>query len=131
MCHWSRFLLIVLLAVGLPIQGWAAARMAAGMAGQALAMQASDAGAGMVEGAGIADMASHHDHACCDTLHNEAQLDHSSNACGDACHCCISVAPGVCMLEVRPDEPRHEWFALSCGPCTTVPPATPDKPPKA
>jgi hypothetical protein len=128
---WSRILLIVLLAIGLPLQGWAAVRMATGMAGQVLALHGSNAAATTVVGEAMAEMADHHHHACCDPLQDGTQADHTGGPCGDACHCCISAAPVTCMLMAQPEAPPHVWFAVAHGPCATVPSSTPDKPPKA
>lgn len=122
---WCRFLLIALLAIGLPVQGWSAARMSVQMA---MPMSESMQVASSPSMVALAD---HLDHACCDPQSALDELDASGGSCGDSCHCCISAAPARTVGLAVQDTPPHAWLAAPAYAGSTAPPATPDKPPKA
>ena len=125
-----RALLIVLM-LGLPVQGWAAAQMTVRM-GMALGMQV-----GIQDGMPAALSHDHHGHAdpsasapeCCE---GDA-IDHGDSAhgaCAESCHCCISAAPPIVLAAFEAGNARYPWARGIAPPPTLSPAYTLDKPPK-
>lgn len=120
MCLWCRLLVIALVLVGLPVQGWAAAHMSASMAAQTAASQMDS----------LPSANDHADHSCCHEENEMLGAQHTGGSCGETCHCCVNAAPAQWPAIVAPDEPLHEWRLAPQGECITIPLVMPDKPPK-
>ena len=106
-----RSLLICLMALALPLQGWAAGRAQHCGATQER-MQAARAAHG--HGHDQADAAHHHDAAADDA--GQAQAGSSCSACAACCHALAAPATGVLLA-----EPPPEAFAGAL-PAQPVPP---------
>ena len=126
---WSlRRLLLLMLMACLPIQGWAAGRMAVAMAASQ-ASHASPAAAAVTDGAHGITHGTAHD--CCADTDATAHSNAHGGHCGDTCHCCISAAPPADALGLNGRLPHRDWASRARDQWRTVPTTTPDKPPKA
>ena len=115
-----RLLVIALVLVGLPVQGWAAAHMSARMAAQTAVLQMDS----------LPAASDHADHSCCHEEDQGLGAHHMGGSCGETCHCCVNAAPAQWPSIVAPDEPVHDWRPAPQGACITIPLVMPDKPPK-
>lgn len=154
-----RRLLVLLLVVSLPVQGWASSRMALAMAiGHGSSPEASALGHDQepVQRAGAAHDHHHggHDatHAhhgatdepgtppaaasedCCVSHHDGHPGTHGPDSghtpCGESCHCCISMALPTMALQVKVQNPPGDWHRITECAFAQVSAPTPDKPPK-
>ena len=153
-----RRLLVLMLLVSLPIQGWAASRMGVAMAGMMMPTVAGAAAvhdhhravheAGTPRTLAPADCCASHDagHAAAHAAHASAHSSgnpsaHSSEhaghavdgghaSCGESCHCCISMAlPAVTPL-LKVQSPPADWQGAAACAFAQISAPTPDKPPK-
>ena len=149
MCLRLRRLLLLLLMACLPIQGWAAGRMAVAMVALQ-ASHASPAAPAAMEGSSphvpvhqvsphdhgaapdrVPGMAHGAAHECGADAKDAAGSNAHAGHCGDTCHCCISAAPPAAAFGLNGRLPTGDWAARAPSPWHTVPTATLDKPPKA
>ena len=128
-----RRLLVLLLVVSLPVQGWASSRMALAMA----IGHGSDQGMfhvhhGAADEPGTPPAAASAD--CC-VGHDSGHFgthgpDSGHTPCGESCHCCISMALPTLTLQLTVQNTPADWYRVADCAFTQVSAPTPDKPPK-
>ncbi|WP_230946929.1 hypothetical protein [Burkholderia stagnalis] len=86
MSYWRKFLIVVLLALSLPVQSFAAAAMSCALAGDMRARHAEAAG-----GAQLHDMRDDHGH----TRHAAPGDAGHAHACQACASCCVGTGPAL------------------------------------
>ena len=141
-----RRLLVLLLLMSLPIQGWATSRMALAMAtghgsgavGAVGAVSASAPEPGHLHSAGHAHAAHMNADApdapdtsdCCAGHHAEHAHDGTHASCSDTCHCCIGTAPPATGLHLPVQHPPADWLGSQVCAFADFTAHAPKKPPK-
>ena len=120
-----RRLLVLLLLVSLPVQGWAASRMGVAMLAPADCCAGHDAGHATTHAAHSSANASAHSSA-----HTGHAADGGHGSCGENCHCCISMALPAMTPLLKVQSPPADWQGVAGCAFAQISAPTPDKPPK-
>jgi hypothetical protein len=131
---WLRPLLLILLVLAIPVQGWAAARMSLQMAAAHLDASAMPHGS-THDMASMGDAAPGLDpvhHACCPEEDGAFGPDGSGTGhCAESCHCCLVAALPQPLGDPAPVAVCQRALPHVAEPLTGGDSATPDKPPKS
>lgn len=134
MFRWLRPLLLILLVLAVPVQGWAAARMSLQMAAAHLDASAMPHGSTHDRGT-TGDAATGLDsvhHACCPDGDSASGHEGSGTGhCADTCHCCLVAALPQPLGDPATVAVCERGVPHTAEPMTGGDSATPDKPPKS